>query len=702
MIAAIVICRRVCSRPEASRGQAGPGRCLVLVLLGLALLLGCARSARAIDRLQLSVGALTHPAFELHDVELGFAAGGSPPTLRIGRLRVGSTQWQGIQLVCPQSSLARDGVACLAGALHVGTRRLPLQVDFKFDPVQRNLRVDLRWPSGAKLSLIHDGERRFEVRLSQVAIDELAMLAAVFDDGAAEVRRRYAASGRLDARLVWTPSPQGGRDIVRIDGRLREAGFSSEDGLHAAEQLALSFDGAATATPSGWDWQLRAAWEQGEAYLHPLYLQAGPVLHARGQVGAEQIHVETASLAMEGVQQLALSASVSRNGFALDTLAVSLAGGDLAVLGPRWLAPLLAPALVERLRFAGSMSAGLTMKAGVLTGVDVVFDQAGVSLAGAAGDRGLAFGPVSGHVPWQANAPTQADLRIEGGHWEALSLGAFDVSARLEGERARFSPMRVPVLDGVLAFEGLELRRLAEGWQGRAGVVLEPVSMLALTEAIGLPPMAGVVSAALPGVRFGSGELTLDGALVVSVFDGYLHVTGLRVSEPFGLASHLQADVEARHIDLGQLTDAFSFGSITGFADLDLKGLELVRWRPTRFEARLASSPGDYRRRISQRAVQNISALGGAGAVAALQRGLLGMFETFGYRELGLRCVLANGVCDMAGIPGGDRADGGFRIVRGGGIPALDVIGYNRRVDWPELVGRIQRVIEDNVTPELR
>ncbi|WP_287364374.1 hypothetical protein [Thauera sp.] len=670
-------------------------------MLGLALLLGGGPFARAIDRLQLSIGGLTHPAFELHDIELGFAAGGSPPRLRIGRLRVGASAWRDILLACPQASLVRDGVACLAGTLHVGGRRLPLQVDFTFDPVSTHLRVDLRLPSGASLSLVHDGERRFDARLNQVSIDELAMLASLFDAGPADALRRYGASGRIDARLVWGPPSPGGRDVVRFEGRLSDVGFSSEDGLHAGEQLAVSFDASATATTSGWNWQLRAAWEQGEAYLHPFYLQAGPVLQAQGQVGAEQIRIETASLTMEGVQQLALSASLWRGGLVLDRLAVSLASGDLAVLGPRWLAPLLAPALVERLRFAGTMSAGLTMDAGVLTGLELVFDQAGVSLAGAAGDRGLAFGPVSGHVPWRANAQTQADLRIEGGHWEALSLGAFDVRARLKCGQVVFSPMQVPVLDGVLALEGLELTRHAEGWQGRADVVLEPLSMQALTDAVGLPQMAGVVSASLPGVRFSHGELTLDGALVVSVFDGYLHVTGLRVSEPFGLASHLQADVEARHIDLGQLTDTFSFGSITGFADLDLKGLELVRWRPTRFDARLASSPGDYRRRISQRAVQNISALGGAGAMAALQRGLLGMFETFGYREIGLSCTLANGICDMEGMARGERADGGFRIVRGGGIPALDVIGYNRRVDWHELLGRIQRVIEDNVTPEL-
>jgi hypothetical protein len=44
---------------------------------------------------------------------------------------------------------------------------------------------------------------------------------------------------------------------------------------------------------------------------------------------------------------------------------------------------------------------------------------------------------------------------------------------------------------------------------------------------------------------------------------------------------------------------------------------------------------------------------------------------------------------------GAARADGGFTIVRGGGIPALDVIGYNRRVDWNELVDRLQRVVAE-------
>jgi hypothetical protein len=121
-----------------------------------------------------------------------------------------------------------------------------------------------------------------------------------------------------------------------------------------------------------------------------------------------------------------------------------------------------------------------------------------------------------------------------------------------------------------------------------------------------------------------------------------------------------------------------------------------VGWQPVRFDARIASSAGSYPRKISQRAVQNISALGGAGAAAAIQRSLLRFFEQFGYDRLGLSCRLENGVCQMDGI---ERAPQGFVIVKGGGIPAISVIGYNRAVDWAELVERLKRITQENVKP---
>ena len=48
----------------------------------------------------------------------------------------------------------------------------------------------------------------------------------------------------------------------------------------------------------------------------------------------------------------------------------------------------------------------------------------------------------------------------------------------------------------------------------------------------------------------------------------------------------------------------------------------------------------------------------------------------------------------MGGI---ENVPQGYVIVKGGGIPAITVLGYNRSVGWRELLERLQRVTEGNV-----
>jgi hypothetical protein len=154
-----------------------------------------------------------------------------------------------------------------------------------------------------------------------------------------------------------------------------------------------------------------------------------------------------------------------------------------------------------------------------------------------------------------------------------------------------------------------------------------------------------------------------------------------------------------KNLDLGLVTRTYSFGSITGRIDASVSGLELVNWQPVKFDVSLMSSAGEYPRKISQAAVQNISALGGAGAAAAIQRSVLRFFDQFGYDRLGWRCKLDNGVCEMGGI---ENAPQGYVIVKGGGIPAITVIGYNRQVSWDELLNRLKRVTQGNVKPVIQ
>ncbi|HAJ72846.1 MAG TPA: hypothetical protein DCO68_12295, partial [Methylophilaceae bacterium] len=96
---------------------------------------------------------------------------------------------------------------------------------------------------------------------------------------------------------------------------------------------------------------------------------------------------------------------------------------------------------------------------------------------------------------------------------------------------------------------------------------------------------------------------------------------------------------------------------------------------------------------ISQRAVQNISALGGAGAAAAIQRSFLSFFEQFNYEKIGLSCQLRNDICQMGGV---ESTQGGYVIVKGSGIPAITVMGYNHTVGWSELLSRIKRITDSN------
>ena len=68
---------------------------------------------------------------------------------------------------------------------------------------------------------------------------------------------------------------------------------------------------------------------------------------------------------------------------------------------------------------------------------------------------------------------------------------------------------------------------------------------------------------------------------------------------------------------------------------------------------------------------------------------------------IGIGCRLANEVCAMSGLShsDGSQANNAFTIVQGAGLPRLDVVGFNRNVDWPTLVERLVAVGKGEVAP---
>jgi hypothetical protein len=207
---------------------------------------------------------------------------------------------------------------------------------------------------------------------------------------------------------------------------------------------------------------------------------------------------------------------------------------------------------------------------------------------------------------------------------------------------------------------------------------------------LGWPELQGKLSGMIPKVSYAKEQISVDGALLLKLFDGTTVIKDLRLQQPFGSLPQLYANIDINRLDLQTLTNTFDFGTISGKLNGQIYNLRLSNWQPVQFDALFETPDEDPgRRRISQRAVNNISQVGG-GPSAILSRGFMGLFEDFSYKKIGLSCRLMNSVCQMDGI---EPTEQGYYIVKGGGLPPwINVVGYTRVVDWPELIARLKAV----------
>jgi hypothetical protein len=253
-------------------------------------------------------------------------------------------------------------------------------------------------------------------------------------------------------------------------------------------------------------------------------------------------------------------------------------------------------------------------------------------------------------------------------------------------------PTNLPVFDGGFAIESFAIantcsREMEVEFKGN----VEPISMPMLAKAFGWPEFSGTLAANIPGVTLKDNLLVFQGNVESDVFGGRIVGSNIRLKDPLGRFPEFFADVRARDLDLGLLTQTFEVGSITGKLEVDVLGLELFGWSPIAFDARLATPKGDKsRHRISAKAVSSLSNVGGGGGgvVQALQSGVLQFFDEYNYDKLGITCKLVGDVCEMSGI---EPAGVGYYIVKGAGLPRIDIIGSQGRVNWNQLISSIPK-----------
>jgi len=483
---------------------------------------------------------------------------------------------------------------------------------------------------------------------------------------------------------------------LKSDLFLKDAAFSDEAGLHAGEKVDLHLDATVVRDGSRWRWSGRLDGTNGEVFWQPLYLarlDAG--FAGQGWLSDNVITVERGRFSVGGVGAASVTGSIRRPDNKIEALDILAENLDMSGAYAGVLKPFLEKTVLGNLEMAGRADIRLGVREGELKSFDVALRDFDVEDM----NGKFAFYKVNARVPWALNDVTQTRLQYGGGHLLKMSLGQTDLAATLNGYSLTTPVLRMPILDGTLTLTDVSAAFLQKQWHWHLGASLTPISMADFSHAVGWPAMDGKLAAGIPMVTYTNGMMTMDGAMGLDIFDGSITVDKLALQNPLGLAPRFQADIHMRNLDLDLLTRTFSFGAMTGRLDGDVNNLVLSRWQPVQFDASFRSSPGRYPKKISQRAVENISALGGAGAAAAIQRSFLRFFKEFNYSKIGLSCKLRKGICQMDGV---EPAKEGYVIVKGSGVPAITVLGYNHSVSWGELLSRIQRVTQGNTAPIIK
>jgi hypothetical protein len=354
---------------------------------------------------------------------------------------------------------------------------------------------------------------------------------------------------------------------------------------------------------------------------------------------------------------------------------------------------------------AGRIEASARLRSGEPESLEVHFHDVLIDVNA----RAMAIEGLQGRWQWRDEDAREDDasedeigasrIAWSGGALFGLSLGASELKFLTEARNFRLlEPARIAILDGALQLESLRARNV--GLPSVAFIIdaeIQPLSVQHLSKAFGWPEFGGSLAGKISKLRMREGVLTLGTTLEARVFDGQVRVSDLKLEQPFGKWPRFYSNIALDRLDLELVTGAFSFGRITGRLSGEIKGLEMFAWSPIAFDAKLYTPPGDRsRRRISQRAVENIGSIGGGGAgvTAALSSGFLRFFEEFNYAQLGISCRLHNEVCEMNGAA--PAPNGGYYLVQGRGLPRIDVIGNSRRVDWPRLLQQLIAATESS------
>jgi hypothetical protein len=652
---------------------------LKLITLASVMLLS---PAHAVSHITITADSVNGDGFSLKQAKLNLQQPiNGEISFRAQELQAGERSFKLLAFDCAQLHVAQSVIEC--ASTKMGLEKFSATGSFRAD-LKKN-QVDYRVAPNDKETIagtLHFNGADWNTR-AELAQGDITRLSAYLPATAPKITQG-SVSGSVGL------SSAAGEIRIEPDLVLTNLFFSDKDGLHAGEKLNASFKGVITKAANNWRWNGDLDYVSGEALWTPLYFEkGGHKLKLAGSYDDKTLRIDSSALQLAEI-------GIANITFAWDMAAKKMTdfrlagkGINLDLLYKVILKPYLEKTPFNALTAKGSgdiewVQTGDEIKVFGLALRDAQFDDANnrFSVAGLQLD-----------LPWRLGEKRDARVRFNSAKMLNIPLGAVDTPVTMNGYDFSMPRLILPIFDGKLEIKDFKAAESKGEWTWKFSGGLSPLSLSNLTKTLKVPELNGNISGEIPTVEYANHDIKMSGALVIQLLDGFAIIKDVALYRALGDAPRFTADVDARNLDLALMTTAFSFGKMQGRVDLRIADMELVKWKPVRMDASVMSSPGNYAKKISQQAVQNISALGGAGAAAAIQRSFLQFFEQFGYDKLGLTCKLNNNICEMSGV---ESTPQGYVIVKGGGIPAITVMGYNRTVGWQELLERVSRITQEN------
>lgn len=484
---------------------------------------------------------------------------------------------------------------------------------------------------------------------------------------------------------------------IRANITLNQLSLQSKDGKKATENLSLKTTLKATKNKQHWHWQQQSVFKQGSLYFEPLYLEnkntpislksQGSFNLASQELTLHNIQFTHPEIAViEGYATIKLKPKF--NLFAAKAYAQI---ESLEQLSKIYLNSVTETTSFEGLMLEGRIDAGISLSNNQVDNAYLTTNKLQLK------DPKQRFNLHDGIITlnWSKDKDFKKSSSIS---WRQLDLYSIPLPRSYfnlllkEKQISLLKSVDIPLLGGHIHINKFDWQALKDNspkvvFAGK----IQALSLEKLTETLGSKSLSGSISGDIPGVHFEAGKLSLEGGLKINLFGGEININQLALSGLNTDFSQFYSDIEVTDLDLDLLTQKLESGGMKGKLSGFVRELYMENWQPIQFYAWMGTENDDNsKHQISQKAVENLASIGGGGAVDFVSRIILGMFDNFDYDKMGLGCYLHKGVCQLMGAEAAGKR--GYYIVKGGGLPRIDVMGYNTRIDWDVLWKRLSRI----------